>query len=81
MIQFDYSKLNGKIKEKFKTQDAFAEALNISRASLSMKLNNKSEFDQYEMKKSCELLGIPLEEMNIYFFTPEVQQKEQKKGE
>ena len=72
MLIFDYSKLKGKITEKFKTQDAFAEALGVSRVSLSMKLNNKSEFDQYEMRRSCELLGIPISEMNIYFFTVEV---------
>ena len=48
-MAFDYSKLRGKIKEVFGTQDKFAKALGISRATLSLKLNNISEFTQQEM--------------------------------
>ena len=40
---FDYSKLRGRIKEKYDTQDAFADAIGIGRVSLSKRLNNQLE--------------------------------------
>lgn len=43
-LSFDYSRLRGKIKEKCKTQERFANMLNISPASLSDKLNEKAIF-------------------------------------
>lgn len=66
---FDYSKLRGKIREKFETQSAFAKELGISNASLSSKLNNHVEFSQLEMNKCCELLKIPKEFIPIFFYT------------
>lgn len=65
---YDYSKLKGKIKEKFETQDAFAENLGIGRVSLSKRLTGKLEFSQNEIKKSCDLLDILPEEISKYFF-------------
>ena len=52
-MSFNYSKLRGKIKEKFATQSAFAKELGISSVSLSAKLNNRVEFSQMEMDKCC----------------------------
>lgn len=71
-MAFDYSKLRGRIKEIYGTQDAFAEAIGIGRVSLSEKLNNKVEFRQREINKSCEVLEIPIDEMTDYFFKLEV---------
>lgn len=68
-VIFDYSKLRGKIKEVYRTQDAFASALGISHVSLSARLMNKIGFSQSEMLKSSELLGFPLEDTEQYFFT------------
>lgn len=65
---FDYSKLRGKIKEKFNTQDNFAEALGIGRVSLSQRLNNQLEFDAKEILKSIKLLGLTSEDIPEYFF-------------
>lgn len=62
---FNYSKLQGKIKERFNTQSAFAQALGISSTSLSKKLHNKTEFTQSEIKKAGYLLDI---EPELYFF-------------
>lgn len=67
-MSFDYSKLRGKIKEKFKTQASFADEIGMSAASLSDKLNEKSDFSHREIKLACEKLGIPLTEVNDYFF-------------
>lgn len=75
-IQFDYSKLKGRIVEKFKTQNAFAEAMNISQCAMNYKLNGKSVFTQDEIYRACLLLDIPTgkqkSEVELYFFTPMV---------
>lgn len=67
-----YSKLRGKIKEVFGTQDAFAQAMGMDRSTLSLKLNNKSEWTMTEIEKACCLLGIPINEVYLYFFTVKV---------
>lgn len=71
-MAFDYSKLRGRIKEKYNTQDLFAEKLGIARTSLSLRLNGKVEFSQEEIIKSCNLLDITPEEIPLYFFTTKV---------
>lgn len=75
-MSFDYSKLRGKIREIFKTQDNFAEAMELSTTSLSAKLNNKVEWKPTEMNKACDLLKIDKEDIPVYFFTLEVQEAE-----
>ncbi len=74
MCKFDYSLLRGKIREVFKTEGAFAEAMNISHTTLSAKLNNQIQFTQLEMQKACELLDIAIEFLPVYFFTPKVKE-------
>lgn len=71
-MAFDYSKLKGKIREVFGTQENFAVAMLLSPVSLSAKLNNKVPFTQAEINKACELLGIALEFIPVYFFTEKV---------
>ena len=67
-MSFDYSKLRGKIREKYKTQEVFAGELGISAASLSDKLNEKSDFSYGEITLACDKLGIPYECISEYFF-------------
>jgi plasmid maintenance system antidote protein VapI len=69
---FDYSKLKGKIKEVFDTQENFAKAMELSHTSISYKLNNQREFTQKEINKAASLLGIADNEITAYFFTLEV---------
>ena len=76
-MAFDYSKLRGKIKELYGTQDNFAKALGIGRVSLSQRLNNTLEFTQKEINVSCDLLKINKEDVSKYFFTEKVQKYEQ----
>ena len=66
----DYSKLRGAIREKFGTQQAFACSLGVSEATLSAKLNDRTEWQTDEIVKACQLLGIPLEMAHEYFFYP-----------
>ena len=70
---FDYSKLNGRIIEKFGTRRAFAKALDRSERTLSLKLNSKIYFSQGEIMKAVELLNLPKDEIQTYFFKEKVQ--------
>ena len=65
---FDYSKLYGKIKEVFETQEKFAEAMGMKRAAINARLNQKANWKTSEIMKACELLGIPIEDVHLYFF-------------
>ena len=73
MSMYNYDKLSGKIVERFKTQADFAKAIGLSERSISLKLNGKLGWKQQEMAKSCELLGIEVEEIGSYFFNLRVQ--------
>lgn len=72
-LNYDYRKLRGKIKEIFGTQDSFADAIGMSKATLSYKLNGLSEWSQEEIDKAVELLSIPAQEIHLYFFTKKVE--------
>lgn len=67
-MKWNYQKLRGKIKEVCKTQEDFALKLGIGRVSLSKRLNNQIEFTQEEIFKSCDILGINLCDIPVYFF-------------
>lgn len=71
-MSFNYNKLRGKIREVFGTQDKFADAMDLSYTSTSLKLNNKVEWTQNEINKASKLLGIPDNEIALYFFTLKV---------
>lgn len=65
-----YAKLRGAIREKFGTHKAFALSLRMSEASLSSKLNGRTEWQGDEIARACQLLDIPLECAHEYFFCP-----------
>ena len=67
-MKYDYSKLCGKIREKFGTQTAFAKAMGKSESTISQKLNNQRDWTRVEIERACELLDIPLEDVGSYFF-------------
>lgn len=70
---YDYSKLSGKITEKYGTQYKFAKAMDLSERSISLKLSGKVEFKQSEIEKACEILEITKKEIVEYFFKQKVQ--------
>ncbi len=72
-MAYDYSKLLGRIIEKYGSQARFAEAMNMSERSLSLKLNGKVGFKQQEITKACSLLDLSGDSINVYFFTLKVQ--------
>lgn len=69
----DFSKLSGKIVEKYGTQYNFALALGLSERSLSLKLNNKVGWRDEEMERAIDLLDLDLNDIPAYFFTNLVQ--------
>lgn len=73
-MAYDYSRLSGKIVEVFGTRGNFANAMEMSERSLSLKLNNLVSWRQPEMTKACLLLKIDPEDIKDYFFTFEVQE-------
>ena len=70
---YDYSKLRGKIVEKYGTQSNFATVIGLSERTLSNKLNSKKPFKQPEISSICSLMNIPDEEIPQYFFAKKVQ--------
>lgn len=69
VLQFDYEKLRGKIKEMFGSQRNLAKALGVSEKTLSLKLMNKGSFSQGEIVKILFLLRIDPVWAKEYFFT------------
>ena len=68
-MAYNYSKLLGRIIEKFETQGKFADAMGMSERSLTLKLHNEREFKQSEIHKACQLLDIDMADSGLYFFT------------
>lgn len=73
-IEFDYSKLVGRIVEKFGTRSAFAEAAGMADSVVSYRLNNKTRWTMDEIARIIlpDCLDIATEEIGVYFYTPKV---------
>ena len=67
-MNYDYTNLKLLIKSRYSTFEKFADALEIGRSTLSLKLNNNAEWSQDEMNRAMKLLGISENEINKYFF-------------
>ena len=78
-MAFDYSKLSGKIVEVFGTRRKFAEAMDWSERTLSLKMNSRRAWRQSDICRAINLLGLNDEDIPSYFFTPEVQNNEHTK--
>lgn len=72
-LVYDFSKLIGRIRDKFGKQEAFARALGTSERSLSLKLNGERYFKPDEISRSIDLLDLSLVDIPEYFFTVKVQ--------
>ena len=73
---YDYSKLEGKIIEKFGTRESFARESGVTAKSIYDKLNNKTIWKQPEISKAMDLLSIPGEDIELYFFKKKAQEIE-----
>lgn len=72
-MAFDYSKLRGRIVEKFGSQISFAKAMNISERTLSLKMSGKRTWKQPEICLAINLLGLSNDDIQDYFFSLKVQ--------
>lgn len=63
-----YGKLRERIREKFGTIGAFAEAWGKDRSSVSNKLNGLVPWTSKDIEEVCILLEIAIEEVGEYFF-------------
>ena len=71
-MEKDFSKLVGRIIERFKTRNAFCKAWGKTPEYLSRRLNNITEFDAKDMIEIVEMLGIDPRDVNAYFLTLKV---------
>ena len=77
-MAFNYSKLSGKIIEVFGTRYHFAEAMNWSERTLSLKMSGTRSWKQSDICKAIKLLNLIEDDIPTYFFTPKVQNFEHK---
>ena len=66
---FNYEMLLKRMEEYRYSQSKLAKDMPISRTSMNTKINNHGAFTQWEIRRICNLLEIPDEEVGKYFFT------------
>ena len=66
-MQYDGSKLRGKIVEVFKTQANFAKAMNVSEHTISLKLSGRIAWRGDEMTRAAKFLSVAPDEIASYF--------------
>lgn len=66
---FNNDELILRIRRKFGSQQKFADVIDISNVSLSLKLNNHVGITREEVAQWSELLEIPKDEIGSVFFT------------
>lgn len=62
-----YPALCGKIREKFRTQEAFARAIGMNPSTLSGKLSGRSQWTFFEVERACRALDIHMADAPVYF--------------
>lgn len=68
-MPYRYDKLLGRIVEKCGTQAEFANRMQLSERTVSLKLNGKRPWSQLDIAQACKVLDIELSEIQQYFFT------------
>lgn len=71
-MEYDYSKLRGKVYEVYKTKADFIKDTGLSATAIHNYFNNTTKFNQDSIELFCRLLHIPIEDAMPYFFTPKV---------
>ena len=67
-MEFDYSKLLGRIREYGYTQKNLAIAIGMSVSQLNQCLKNKSNFKHKKILAICKVLDIHISEIGPYFY-------------
>ena len=66
---FDYSKLKGKIIEKYGTQTNFLDNLGMSEVTFIRSIKCERYFNQCEILEIANLLDINYTDIDVYFFS------------
>lgn len=72
-MAYDYSKLRGRISEKYGTQTALSKEIGWSERTLSLKMNGKIAFTQSDIEEMVRVLDIKRKDIQAYFFAVDVQ--------
>lgn len=72
MPVYNYSKLRGRIVERFGTMSAFADSMGITKQTLSKKLNGRSGLSQRDIECWSNQLGVSEDDLVSYFFAKNV---------
>ena len=75
-MEFDFSKLLGRIREKNESQRSLAAALGMDKSTFNLKINNRYEFTPTEILRICDRLDIPHSQISQYFFCLKAKKKE-----
>ena len=67
-MEFDYSKLLGRIREYGYTQKTLAAAIGMSVSQLNLCLNGKCNFKHSKILAICKLLDISIGEIGAFFY-------------
>ncbi len=76
LIELNYDKLRGKIREVLGTQSKLANLIGLDETTISNKMNSNTYFTQKEILKISEILNIKIEEIPEYFFRTKVREHE-----
>lgn len=68
-MSYTYSKLRGRIVEKYRTQENFAQEVGLTKNALSRKMTGKTQISQTDIEKWMVLLDIDKDAIGDYFFT------------
>lgn len=71
-IQFDHSKLRGRIVELYGTNKVFATKINKTEQTVTAKLTGKSGFSQDDIVEWSDALNIENTDIGIFYFTLKV---------
>lgn len=64
----NHDELRGRIRARYLNQAAFAKAVGMAPATVSLKLCGKRTWTVEEVRQVCAALAIPMEEAHLYFF-------------
>ena len=75
-MEFDYSKLLGRIREYGYTQKTLAVAVGMSPTQLNQCLKCKSNFKHKKILAICKVLDIPISEIGSFFYVQKTRKTE-----
>lgn len=76
-MEFDHSKLLGRIREYGYTQKTLADAVEMSVSQLNQCLSGKSGFKRTKILAICAILDISINEIGVYFYTLKTRKTEE----